>query len=104
MAQIDGMRERTVIVTRCPRLIQSPDGASVTASLPEITSAIRKVHDFPDGGRPRRLASRRRLRAALPPSYYDQLTNRLPTRRDLILPELESAASNLSARTALITS
>ncbi|PYS56366.1 MAG: aminotransferase [Acidobacteria bacterium] len=58
---------------------------------PEITSAIRKVHDFLTVGAAAPLQSAGAYALSLPPTYYDQLQADYRARRDLILPELEKA-------------
>ena len=79
MAQIGGMRDRTVIVN------------SMSKTYSEITSAIRKVHDFLTVGAAAPLQAAGAYALSLPASYYDQLQKDYEARRDLILPELEKA-------------
>ncbi len=92
MAQIAGMRERTVIVNSMSKTY-SVTGWRVgyCIAAPEITSAIRKVHDFLTVGAAAPLQSAGAYALSLPPSYYDQLQSDYRARRDLILPELEQA-------------
>src|ERR1700694_1954628 len=92
MAQIEGMRDRTVIVNSMPKTY-SVTGWRVGYCIasPEITSAIRKVHDFLTVGAAAPLQSAGAYALSLPPSYYDQLQLDYHARRDLILPELERA-------------
>src|SRR5215467_13761743 len=92
MAQLDGMRERTVIVNSMSKTY-SVTGWRVGYCIapPEITSAIRKVHDFLTVGAAAPLQAAGAYALSLPPSYYDQLQREYEARRDLILPELERA-------------
>ncbi len=92
MAQIDGMRDRTVIVNSMSKTY-SVTGWRVGYCIasPEITSAIRKVHDFLTVGAAAPLQAAGAYALALPASYYEQLQADYRARRDLILPELEKA-------------
>jgi aminotransferase len=92
MAQIDGMRDRTVIVNSMSKTY-SVTGWRVGYCIasPEITSAIRKVHDFLTVGAAAPLQAAGAYALSLPPSYYDHLQGDYRARRDLILPELEKA-------------
>lgn len=92
MAQIDGMRERTVIVNSMSKTY-SVTGWRVGYCIgpPEITSGIRKVHDFLTVGAAAPLQAAGAYALALPSSYYDQLQTDYRARRDLLLPVLEKA-------------
>src|SRR5229473_2299828 len=92
MAQIEGMRERTVIVNSMSKTY-SVTGWRVGYCIasPEITSAVRKVHDFLTVGAAAPLQAAGAYALSLPPEYYDQLQQDYRARRDLILPELERA-------------
>jgi aspartate/methionine/tyrosine aminotransferase len=92
MAQIEGMRDRTVIVNSMSKTY-SVTGWRVGYCIasPEITSAIRKVHDFLTVGAAAPLQAAGAYALSLPQSYYDQLQVDYQKRRDLILPELEKA-------------
>jgi aspartate/methionine/tyrosine aminotransferase len=92
MAQIEGMRDRTVIVNSMSKTY-SVTGWRVGYCIasPEITSAIRKVHDFLTVGAAAPLQAAGAYALALPASYYKQLQKDYEARRDLILPELEKA-------------
>jgi aspartate/methionine/tyrosine aminotransferase len=92
MAQIPGMRERTVIVNSMSKTY-SVTGWRVGYCIasPEITSAIRKVHDFLTVGAAAPLQAAGAYALSLPSSYYDRLQADYEARRDLILPELEKA-------------
>jgi aminotransferase len=92
MAQIEGMRDRTIIVNSMSKTY-SVTGWRVgyCIAAPEITSAIRKVHDFLTVGAAAPLQAAGAYALSLPPSYYEQLQMDYEARRDLILPELDRA-------------
>ena len=92
MAQLPGMRERTVIVNSMSKTY-SVTGWRVGYCIapPEITSAIRKVHDFLTVGAAAPLQAAGAYALSLPPEYYDRLQNEYRARRDLLLPVLEKA-------------
>src|SRR2546429_2019361 len=92
MAQIDGMRDRTVIVNSMSKTY-SVTGWRVGYCIasPEVTSAIRKVHDFLTVGAAAPLQAAGAYALSLPPAYYNQLQKDYEARRDLILPELQRA-------------
>jgi aminotransferase len=92
MAQIPGMRERTVIVNSMSKTY-SVTGWRVGYCIasPEITSAIRKVHDFLTVGAAAPLQAAGAYALSLPASYYENLETEYRARRDLLLPELEKA-------------
>src|SRR5437660_10624568 len=92
MAQIERMRERTVIVNSMSKTY-SVTGWRVgyCIAAPEITSAVRKVHDFLTVGAAAPLQAAGAYALSLPPSYYDQLQSDYRARSDLILPELARA-------------
>ena len=92
MAQLEGMRERTVIVNSMSKTY-SVTGWRVGYCLApaEITSGIRKVHDFLTVGAAAPLQAAGAYALALPPGYYDNLQAEYRARRDLLLPVLEKA-------------
>lgn len=92
MAQLDGMRERTVIVNSMSKTY-SVTGWRVgyCIAAPAITSGIRKVHDFLTVGAAAPLQAAGAYALALPPEYYDRLQAEYRARRDLLLPVLEQA-------------
>ena len=92
MAQIDGMRERTVVVNSMSKTY-SVTGWRVGYCIapPEITSAIRKVHDFLTVGAAAPLQVAGAYALSLPQQYYDTLQIEYRARRDLLLPSLEAA-------------
>ncbi len=92
MAQIEGMRDRTIVVNSMSKTY-SVTGWRVGYCIapPEITAAVRKVHDFLTVGAAAPLQTAGAYALSLPPSYYDQLRSDYEARRDLLLPELEKA-------------
>jgi L-glutamine---4-(methylsulfanyl)-2-oxobutanoate aminotransferase len=92
MAQLPGMRERTVIVNSMSKTY-SVTGWRVGYCIapPVITSAIRKVHDFLTVGAAAPLQAAGAYALSLPPPYYDKLQSEYRARRDLLLPVLEEA-------------
>jgi aspartate/methionine/tyrosine aminotransferase len=92
MAQIPGMRERTVIVNSMSKTY-SVTGWRVGYCIapPGITSAIRKVHDFLTVGAAAPLQAAGAYALSLPADYYEKLQLEYQRRRDLLLPVLENA-------------
>jgi aminotransferase len=92
MAQLERRRERTVIVNSMSKTY-SVTGWRVGYCIapPEITSAIRKVHDFLTVGAAAPLQSAGAYALSLPAEYYERLQNEYRARRDLLLPVLQDA-------------
>ncbi len=92
MAQIDGMRERTVVVNSLSKTY-SVTGWRVgyVIALPDITSAIRKVHDFLTVGAANPLQHAGAYALGLPESYYAELQSEYQSKRDFIVPVLQAA-------------
>jgi len=92
MAQLEGMRERTVVVNSMSKTY-SVTGWRVGYCIapPEITSGIRKVHDFLTVGAAAPLQAAGAYALSLPREYYDGLEGEYRARRDLLLPVLEAA-------------
>ncbi len=92
MAQIDGMRERTVIVNSLSKTY-SVTGWRVGYCIapPDISSAIRKVHDFLTVGAAHPLQKAGAYALSLPQSYYDDLQKEYQKKRDYIIPVLQDA-------------
>lgn len=92
MAQLEGMRERTVIVNSMSKTY-SVTGWRVGYCIapPAITGAIRKVHDFLTVGAAAPLQAAGAMALRLPPEYYEKLQADYTARRDLLVPELERA-------------
>ncbi len=92
MATIEGMRERTVIVNSLSKTY-SVTGWRVGYCIapPDITAAIRKVHDFLTVGAANPLQHAGTYALSLPPEYYAGLRNEYQQKRDLIVPVLQQA-------------
>jgi len=92
MAQLPRMRERTVIVNSMSKTY-SVTGWRVGYCIasPEITGAIRKVHDFLTVGAAAPLQTAGAYALSLPAEYYDRLQAEYRARRDLLVPILEKA-------------
>ncbi|MCA1632758.1 MAG: aminotransferase class I/II-fold pyridoxal phosphate-dependent enzyme [Acidobacteria bacterium] len=92
MAQLPGMRERTVVVNSMSKTY-SVTGWRVgyVIAPPDITNAVRKVHDFLTVGAAAPLQRAGAYALRLPPVYYEHLQNDYRRRRDMLLPVLEAA-------------
>jgi Aspartate/tyrosine/aromatic aminotransferase len=92
MATIEGMRDRTVIVNSLSKTY-SVTGWRVGYCIapPDITSAIRKVHDFLTVGAANPLQHAGAYALSLPPSYYEDLQKDYQKKRDFIVPILQNA-------------
>ena len=92
IATLDGMRDRTVVINGMSKTY-SVTGWRVgwTLASPEITSAIRKVHDFMTVGAPAPLQEAGAIGLGFPASYYEQLAANYLKRRDRLMPALEQA-------------
>jgi aminotransferase len=90
MAQVEGMRDRTVVVNSMSKTY-SVTGWRVGYVLapPDITGAVRKVHDFLTVGAAAPLQRAGAYALRLPPEYYEGLRREYLRRRDLLLPALE---------------
>ncbi len=97
MAQLDGMRERTVVVNSLSKTY-SVTGWRVGYAIapPNITSAIRKVHDFLTVGAANPLQHAGAYAMSLPPDYYDGLRKEYQAKRDFIVPQLQNAGFKCS--------
>ena len=92
LARLDGMRDRTITINGLSKSY-SVTGWRVgwAVAPPEITNAIRKVHDFLTVGAPAPLQEAGAAALSLPPSYYLELAERYRARRDHLIPALEKA-------------
>src|SRR3954454_2795623 len=92
MAQLEGMRERTIVVNSMSKTY-SVTGWRVGYCIapPEITNAIRKVHDFLTVGAAAPLQSAGTHALSLPKEYYDKLQQEYQRKRDFIVPALQNA-------------
>ena len=92
MAQIDGMRERTVVVNSLSKTY-SVTGWRVgyVIAPPDISGAIRKVHDFLTVGAANPLQHAGAYALGLPEKYYHNLQKEYQSKRDFIVPVLQQA-------------
>ena len=92
MASLDGMAERTVTINSMSKTF-SVTGWRVgwTIAPPDITGAIRKVHDFLTVGAAAPLQEASAAALGLPETYYRELASRYQVRRDRLLGILERA-------------
>ena len=91
MAQLPGMRERTVVVNSMSKTYSVTGWRVGYCIAPaEITSGIRKVHDFLTVGAAAPLQAAGAYALSLPQEYYDNLQAEYRARRDVLLPVLES--------------
>jgi aminotransferase len=90
MAQLDGMRERTVVVNSMSKTY-SVTGWRVGWCIapPDISGAIRKVHDFLTVGAAHPLQQAGAYALSLPREFYDSLHEEYQARRDFIIPVLQ---------------
>ena len=90
MAQLEGMRDRTVVVNSMSKTY-SVTGWRVgyVIAPPDITGAVRKVHDFLTVGAAAPLQRAGAYALRMPPEYYEELGREYRRRRDLLLPALE---------------
>ncbi|HRJ87878.1 MAG: aminotransferase class I/II-fold pyridoxal phosphate-dependent enzyme [Blastocatellia bacterium] len=92
MANIEGMRDRTVVVNSLSKTY-SVTGWRVGYCIapPDITSAIRKVHDFLTVGAANPLQHAGTYALGLAPSYYEDVRSEYQRKRDFIVPVLLDA-------------
>lgn len=91
MAQLEGMRERTVVVNSLSKTY-SVTGWRVGYCIapPDISGAIRKVHDFLTVGAAHPLQKAGAYALSLPESYYVALQKEYQQKRDFIVPVLQN--------------
>ena len=92
LATLPGMRERTVTINGVSKTY-SVTGWRIgwTIAAPDLTNAIRKVHDFLTVGAPAPLQTAAAVALALPESYYESLLAGYRERRDVMLEVLRGA-------------
>lgn len=92
LARFDGMAERTIAINAMSKTY-SVTGWRVGWVIADenLTSGIRKVHDFLTVGAPAPLQAAGAVALAMPDSFYEQLAIEYQERRDLLVPALEGA-------------
>jgi aminotransferase len=97
IATLPGMARRTVTISGLSKTF-SVTGWRLGYCIapPEVTSAIRKAHDFLTVGAPHPLQVAGAAALALPDVYYHKLREGYRRRRDLLLPYLRQAGFNFS--------
>jgi len=92
LATLDGMRERTITINALSKTY-SVTGWRVGWAIapPEVSSAIRKVHDFLTVGAAAPLQEAGALALRFPASYYETLAREYLARRDRMLGILSGA-------------
>jgi aspartate/methionine/tyrosine aminotransferase len=92
LASLDGMRDRTITINALSKTY-SVTGWRVGWAIapPDVTAAIRKVHDFLTVGAAAPLQEAGAVAMQLPPSYYETLAREYAERRDRMLGILTAA-------------
>src|SRR5215469_6847733 len=92
IATLPGMEDRTVTISALSKTY-SVTGWRVgwTIAAPDLTDAIRRVHDYVTVGAPTPLQEAGAVALSLPDSYYQQLAAGYLERRDLMLQVLATA-------------
>jgi aminotransferase len=92
LATIDGMRDRAITINALSKTY-SVTGWRVgwAIAAPEVTAAIRKVHDFVTVGAAAPLQEAGALALQMPASYYETLASEYLVRRDRLLGILTGA-------------
>jgi len=95
---LPGLRERTVMISGLSKTFGVTGWRlGYAIAPPDLSAAIRKVHDFLTVGAPAPLQEAAATALALGPEYYATLGAQYQRRRDLFLPFLESAGFRCSA-------
>ncbi|HEY9791178.1 MAG TPA: aminotransferase class I/II-fold pyridoxal phosphate-dependent enzyme [Candidatus Obscuribacterales bacterium] len=91
-ASLPGMREMVVTINSLSKTYSITGWRLGTViAIPELTAAIRKVHDFLTVGAAAPLQRAGAAAMALPHSYYEKLANEYSARRDSMLQILDEA-------------
>ena len=95
LASLEGMRERTITINALSKTY-SVTGWRVGWAIapPEVTAAIRKVHDFLTVGAAAPLQEAGAKALKMPQSYYDDVASKYLARRDRMLRILTNAGFN----------
>jgi len=96
IATLDGMRDRTITINGMAKTYSVTGWRVGWAVAPaQLTSAIRKVHDFLTVGAAAPLQAAGAVALSLPPEYYANLASAYQSRRDRMLPVLREAGFNV---------
>ncbi|MGH9323855.1 MAG: pyridoxal phosphate-dependent aminotransferase [Vicinamibacteria bacterium] len=97
LASLEGMAERTVTINSLSKTYSVTGWRVGWAVAPvELTSAIRKVHDFLTVGAAAPLQDAAATALAFPDHYYETLARNYQSRRDALLPGLRGAGFRCS--------
>ena len=98
MLSIPGMEDRTILINGMSKTY-AVTGWRVgwTFASPEVTGAIRKVHDFLTVGAPAPMQEAGVVALELPDSYYDELRAAYTERRDVMLEALQRVGFSVQA-------
>jgi aspartate/methionine/tyrosine aminotransferase len=92
MASLDGMRDRTITINGMSKTYSVTGWRVGWAVAPaQLTSAIRKVHDFLTVGAAAPLQAAGAVALSMPQEYYAKLAAGYKARRDRMLPVLRAA-------------
>ena len=92
MAALDGMRDRTITINGMSKTYSVTGWRVGWAVAPaQLTSAIRKVHDFLTVGAAAPLQAAGALALSMPQEYYTKLSSSYQARRDHMVPVLRDA-------------
>jgi aspartate/methionine/tyrosine aminotransferase len=98
LATWPGMRERTVTISGLSKTFSCTGWRLGYAVAPfEMTSPIRKVHDFLTVGAPAPLQAAGAIGMAFGPDYYNEVALEYRERRDIMVTALEEAGFGFSA-------
>lgn len=92
IATLPGMRERSITINSMSKTY-SVTGWRVGYAVapPEVSNAIRKMHDFITVGAPAPLQEAGAVALRMPGAYYEKIQREYAARRDRFLPALERA-------------
>jgi aminotransferase len=92
LATLPGMAERTITISGLSKTFSCTGWRlGYCIAPPEVTAAIRKVHDFLTVGAPHPLQVAATVAYSLPPGYYDKLAEDYRRRRGILLGYLREA-------------
>jgi len=92
LASLDGMRERTITISGASKTFSVTGWRIGWAIAPkELTTGIRRVHDFLTVGAPHPLQEAASTALELPQRYYEELVEKYTTRRDRVTAMLQAA-------------